>query len=115
MSPRSEHQAATREISAARLAAERLAVARARLDRLGAAVPSLPQEFRNAAAVLAGELQNHSPLGVVALVLGFAILGHGTEWTFRRVTKLGFARQGGRQATSKRRLSTWAESFGTSR
>jgi small-conductance mechanosensitive channel len=91
-SPRSEHQAATREISAARLAAERLAVARARLDRLGAAVPSLPQEFRNAAAVLAGELQNHSPLGVVALVLGFAILGHGTEWTFRRVTKGAQAR-----------------------
>src|SRR3954468_19161425 len=29
--------------------------------------------------------------------------------------QLGFARQGGRQATSKRRLSTSAESFGTSR
>ena len=29
--------------------------------------------------------------------------------------ELGFARQGGRQATSKRRLSTSAESFGTSR
>ena len=30
-------------------------------------------------------------------------------------TKLEFARQGGRQATSKRRLITWAESFGVSR
>src|SRR4051794_40383335 len=29
--------------------------------------------------------------------------------------ELGFARQGGRQATSKRRLITWAESFGVSR
>ena len=47
----------------------------------------LPQEFRNAAAILAGELQNHSPLGVVALVLGFAILGGGAEWAFRRATK----------------------------
>jgi hypothetical protein len=30
-------------------------------------------------------------------------------------TELEFARQGGRQATSKRRLITWAESFGVSR
>src|SRR4051794_22063074 len=32
-----------------------------------------------------------------------------------QISELGFARQGGRQATSKRRLSTSAESFGTSR
>jgi hypothetical protein len=40
---------------------------------------------------------------------------NGTEFTNTCSYKLGFARQGGRQATSKRRLSTLAESFGTSR
>src|SRR4051794_9679624 len=40
------------------------------------------------------------------------------DWVLRfnaRGPELGFARQGGRQAMSKRRLSTSAESFGTSR
>src|SRR3954452_16462887 len=35
----------------------------------------------------------------------------GAGRTSSGASKLGFARQGGRQATSKRRLSTWAESF----
>src|SRR4051812_14656248 len=84
--PINEHQTTAQEVSWTRLACDWLADTRARLDRLGAAVPRLPQEFRNAAANLAKELQNHSPLGIVALVLGFALLGRGAEWAFRRAT-----------------------------
>ena len=74
------------ESSFSRFAAERLALTRARLDRLGAAVSQLPQELREAGAVLGGELQNRSPLGILVLVLGFGLLGAGAEWAFRRAT-----------------------------
>src|SRR5215212_2518384 len=74
------------EASFSRFAAERLALTRARLNRLGAAVSQLPQELRDASAVLGGELQNRSPLGILALVLGFGLLGAGAEWAFCRAT-----------------------------
>src|SRR5215212_5095354 len=74
------------EASFSRFAAERLALTRARLNRLGAAVSQLPQELRDASAVLGGELQNRSPLGILVLVLGFGLLGAGAEWAFRRAT-----------------------------
>jgi small-conductance mechanosensitive channel len=80
------------ERSASSLFAQRLAFTRARLDRLGAAVPALPQEFRKAAAVLGAELQDRRPLGVVALVLGFGLLGLGAEWGFLRATRQARAR-----------------------
>jgi small-conductance mechanosensitive channel len=83
---RAELQAAP-EASSARFAAERLALARARLDRLGAAVPRLPEEFRAAAAMLAAELQNRSPFGIVVLILGFGLLGRGAQWAFWRATR----------------------------
>ena len=69
------------------LAAERLALARARLNRLGAVVPRLPEEARRGAALLGRELQNHNPLGIVVLILGFPLLGLGAEWAFRRGTR----------------------------
>ncbi|MFL5235563.1 MAG: mechanosensitive ion channel family protein [Microvirga sp.] len=74
------------EASFSRFAAERLALTRARLNRLGAAVSQLPQELRHASAVLGGELQNRSPLDILVLVLGFGLLGAGAEWAFRRAT-----------------------------
>ena len=74
------------ESSFSRFAAERLALTRARLNRLGAAVPQLPLELRDAGAVLGGELQNRSPLDILVLVLGFGLLGAGAEWAFRRAT-----------------------------
>jgi len=74
------------ESSFSRFAAERLALTRARLNRLGAAVSQLPQELRDAGAVLGGELQNRSPLDILVLVLGFGLLGAGAEWAFRRAT-----------------------------
>src|SRR4051794_34146042 len=74
------------ESSFSRFMAERLALTRARLDRLGAAVSRLPEELREARAVLGGELQNRSPFGILVLVLGFGLLGAGAEWAFRRAT-----------------------------
>ena len=74
------------ESSFSRFAAERLALTRARLNRLGAAVSQLPEELQDAGAVLGGELQNRSPLGILVLVLGFGLLGAGAEWAFRRAT-----------------------------
>jgi small-conductance mechanosensitive channel len=69
------------------LVAERLVVTRARLDRLGAAVPALPEEFRKAAAVLGAELHDRGRVGVLGLVLGFGLLGLGAEWAFQRATR----------------------------
>src|SRR5215213_2574756 len=74
------------ESSFSRFAAERLALTRARLNRLGAAVSQLPHELRDAGAVLGGELQNRSPLEILVLVLGFGLLGAGAEWAFRGAT-----------------------------
>ena len=79
-------QGAARELSSSRLFAERLALVRARLDRLGAAVPHLPEEFRNAADTLAKKLQSRSLFDVVLLILGFAALGWGAQWAFWRAT-----------------------------
>jgi hypothetical protein len=76
----------TRPASLSRLTAERIALSRTRVDHLGAAASRLPDEFRNAAAVLSGELQSRSFLEVLALVFGFALLGLGAEWGFWRAT-----------------------------
>src|SRR5829696_913414 len=84
--PRAQSQTSAAE-RPAQLAAERLALARARLNRLGAVIPSLPDEGRHAAALLGGELQNHNPLGIIVLILGFPLLGLGAEWAFRRGTR----------------------------
>jgi moderate conductance mechanosensitive channel len=84
--PTAQSQASAAE-RPAQLAAERLALARGRLNRLGAVVPRLPDEARRAAALLGEELQNHNPLGIVVLIFGFALLGLGAEWAFRRGTR----------------------------
>ena len=76
----------TRPASLSRLTAERIALSRTRVDHLGAAASRLPEEFRNAVAVLSGELQSRSFLEVLALVFGFALLGLGAEWGFWRAT-----------------------------
>src|SRR4051794_9588663 len=83
-----DHAAAS-ERPVASLVAERLAVTRARLDGLGAAVPGLPKEFSKAAAVLGAEVQDRGPVGILALVLGFSLLGLGAEWAFLRATRRG--------------------------
>jgi len=76
----------TRPASLSRLTAERIALSRTRVDQLRAAASRLPDEFRNAAAVLSGELQSRSFLEVLALIFGFALLGLGAEWGFWRGT-----------------------------
>ncbi|WP_155888692.1 mechanosensitive ion channel family protein [Inquilinus limosus] len=53
---------------------------------LVAALPTLPAEFRRAGATLYRELQERGPLRVMVLALGFAALGFGFEWLFRRAT-----------------------------
>src|SRR3954447_11356747 len=80
---------AASERAVASLVAERLAVTRARLDGLGAAVPGLPTEFGKAAAVLGAEFQDRGPVGILTLVLGFGLLGLGAEWAFLRATRRG--------------------------
>jgi hypothetical protein len=76
----------TRPASLSRLTAERIALSRTRVDHLGAAASRLPEEFRNAVAVLSGELQSRGFLEVLALDFGFALLGLGAEWGFWRAT-----------------------------
>jgi small-conductance mechanosensitive channel len=59
---------------------------RERLAALAAAVPRLPDEFRDASGRLLAELQGRRPLAVLFLIIGFLALGTGAEWLFRRVT-----------------------------
>jgi small-conductance mechanosensitive channel len=65
---------------------ERITGFRAHLASLAAAVPRLPDEFRNASHRLLDELQGRRAVAVLVLVIGFLALGAGTEWLFRRIT-----------------------------
>jgi small-conductance mechanosensitive channel len=65
---------------------QRITGLRERLAALAAAVPRLPDEFRNASGRLLGELQGRRPVSVLLLVIGFLALGTGAERLFRRVT-----------------------------
>jgi small-conductance mechanosensitive channel len=65
---------------------QRITGLRERLETLAAAVPRLPDEFRNASGRLVDEIQGRRPLAVLCLIVGFLALGAGAEWLFRRVT-----------------------------
>jgi moderate conductance mechanosensitive channel len=79
-------QPRTSESMTSAVMTERLAGFRAHLAALAAALPRLPDEFRNASRLLLAELQGRRPVAVLILVLGFLVLGAGTEWLFRRGT-----------------------------
>jgi len=77
----------------------RLEAIRRHVAALVAALPALPDEFRRAGATLYLELQERGPLKVLLLALGFAALGFGAEWLFRRATarvreRIGMAQAG---------------------
>ncbi len=62
---------------------QRVAGLHAHLAALAAAVPRLPDEFRNASLRLIAELQGRRMVAVLILIGGFLALGAGTEWLFR--------------------------------
>jgi moderate conductance mechanosensitive channel len=66
--------------------AQRITSLEEHMDSLVAAVPRLPDEFRQARLRLLVELQGRSGLAVLILVAGFLALGAGTEWLFNRLT-----------------------------
>ncbi|WP_395681140.1 mechanosensitive ion channel domain-containing protein [Inquilinus sp.] len=66
--------------------ATRLEAIRHHTAALVAALPALPDEFRRAGATLYLEVEERGPLKVLLLALGFAALGFGAEWLFRRGT-----------------------------
>jgi len=72
--------------TASEMMAARTANMREHLASLAAAAPRLPGEFRSAADRLLAELRGHRPVAVLILVLGFVVLGAGTEWLFKRGT-----------------------------
>jgi moderate conductance mechanosensitive channel len=65
---------------------QRIAGLQGHLAALAAAVPRLPDEFRNANRQLLAELQGRRLVAVLILVAGFLGLGAGTEWLFGRLT-----------------------------
>ncbi|MET0528837.1 MAG: mechanosensitive ion channel family protein [Microvirga sp.] len=65
---------------------QRITGLQAHLAALAAAVPRLPDEFRNASLRLLAELQGRRLVSVLILIGGFLALGSGTEWLFRRLT-----------------------------
>jgi small-conductance mechanosensitive channel len=79
--------------------ATRLEAIRHHTAALAAALPALPDEFRRAGATLYLEVEERGPLKVLLLALGFAALGFGAEWLFRRATarvreRIGMAQPG---------------------
>ena len=64
----------------------RLEAIRRHVAALAAALPALPDEFRRAGATLYHDLQERGLLELLLLALGFAALGFGAEWLFRRAT-----------------------------
>lgn len=64
----------------------RLEAIRRHVAALAAALPALPGEFRRAGAPLYLDLQERGLLELLLLALGFAALGFGAEWLFRRAT-----------------------------
>ncbi|MDR6288118.1 small-conductance mechanosensitive channel [Inquilinus ginsengisoli] len=79
--------------------ATRLEAIRHHTAALAAALPALPDEFRRAGATLYLEVEERGPLKVLLLALGFAALGFGAEWLFRRATarvreRIGVAQPG---------------------
>jgi small-conductance mechanosensitive channel len=74
------------EVTASEMMAARTASLREHLAGLAAAAPRLPGEFRDAANRLLVELEGRRLAGVLILVLGFVVLGTGTEWLFRMAT-----------------------------
>jgi hypothetical protein len=74
------------EPTASKMMMQRITSLRERLAALAAAVPRLPDEFRNASGRLLEELQGRQPISVLLLVIGFLALGTGAERLFRRVT-----------------------------
>ncbi|HEX2509684.1 MAG TPA: mechanosensitive ion channel family protein, partial [Microvirga sp.] len=85
--PAAPSAAASPEEAASERMATRIAQTREHLASLAAALPRLPQEVRQAADRLSQELQGRRFVGVVLLVLGFLVLGAGTEWIFASVTR----------------------------
>jgi moderate conductance mechanosensitive channel len=66
--------------------ATQLVLLRQHLQTLAAALPNLPGEFRQTGSILLGELRDWELIIVVLLAAGFALLGVGFEWLFRRAT-----------------------------
>jgi len=60
----------------------RLVAIRQHVRNLAAALPTLPREFERAGGVLGLELEEHGPVRLLLLVLGFVALGFGAEWLF---------------------------------
>jgi small-conductance mechanosensitive channel len=60
----------------------RLDAIRQHVRNLAAALPTLPREFERAGSVLRLELEEHGPIRILLLVLGFVALGFGAEWLF---------------------------------
>jgi moderate conductance mechanosensitive channel len=65
---------------------QRIAGLQGHLAALAAAVPRLPDEFRNSGHRLLAELQGRRLVAVLVLIAGFLGLGAGTEWLFGRLT-----------------------------
>lgn len=82
---------------------QRITGLRERLAALAAAVPRLPDEFRNASGRLLDELQGRRAVSVLLLIFGFLALGTGVEWLFRRATASS------RQRAATRPVTTTAE------
>jgi hypothetical protein len=66
--------------------AQSLTWIRQHLDSLVRALPDLPREFRQAGAVLLGELRDWGLIDVGLLIFVFVLLGSGLEWLLWRAT-----------------------------
>jgi moderate conductance mechanosensitive channel len=66
--------------------AARLAAARQHVRAVAAAIPAFPAEARRASDRLLVEMNERGPLSILLLVLGFGILGYGSERLFWSAT-----------------------------
>ncbi len=95
------------QTEASEMMAGRVSAIREHLISLVGAVPRLPGEARQAADLLSAELQSRPLYDILWLVLGFAGLGAGLEWVFRRATSAAYERAFSHPAGSMRdRLRT---------
>jgi moderate conductance mechanosensitive channel len=84
--PASDPAAAAEPSTTSGMMTQRIAGLREHLAALAAAMPRLPDEFRQARLRLVAELQGRRGLAVFVLIIGFLALGAGTEWLFDRLT-----------------------------
>jgi small-conductance mechanosensitive channel len=78
---------ASPEVTPSGLLSDRVTAVRQHLERLAAALPTLPDQFDKAATELELEFEDTGLSSLLLLIVAFVALGFGVEWLFRWITR----------------------------